>query len=402
MLFAVVFSAYQAVGAQLQVIEPLEPPVLLLGSALPMRQVLYVTLKNVGEEAVSESRLIAHSDQLVSAISEPIVCAASQAVMCSVLLLPGDGLTVGDPVSIHVDLLDGEGQRTRLGSAETTTALCHPLLCQRSAASADDFFIVQVSDPHIIKHDSTPGNVKTADRLEQAVSEINAMNPAPDFVVVTGDILLDNAVGYPLYEEIISTLNVPWLTAFGNHDKPAGLAHAARVFSEWGHSEYYAFVHKGYWFFVLDGVQDIRPNFAEFTPTQLQWLQVLLEQTTMDRPQTFFLHHDLFSGRGVKDIAPAQAVLERFETEKWFFSGHWHADCFVRRGTQRHIVTTSIGYLFGTPRLAHDRGVPGYRLIHYRQGNILTQFKPLGGEVLSDPPSEEYLSPSEVEKALDK
>jgi len=151
---------------------------------------------------------------------------------------------------------------------------------------------------------------------------------------------------------------------------------------------------------VLDAVSTISPPLGEITQPQLEWLESLLAIKT-DKPRLFFLHHDLFSGHGVKNHEEAQKILQKHPGEKWFFTGHWHADCFVKIGDQRHVITTSISYLFDQDRkFKHSRQVPGYRLIYFRNGEISTRFKPLGKNSLPDPEIKDYFSLEEIKQIL--
>lgn len=90
-----------------------------------------------------------------------------------------------------------------------------------SIISYDDFF-VQITDLHI----STAG---TRERLDYVVAYINALDPAPACVVVTGDILDFGAsvTAANLYGSVrtsLSNLTAPWYIIPGNHDYKRGIA----------------------------------------------------------------------------------------------------------------------------------------------------------------------------------
>jgi 3',5'-cyclic AMP phosphodiesterase CpdA len=257
------------------------------------------------------------------------------------------------------------------------------------------FYIVQLSDTHIVDFDAEIFEIKTADRLKQAVEEINDLNPQPDFVIVTGDFAMNTLRGYETFKVIMDQLEMPWLVAFGNHDKPSGLAAAARIFSEWGLPEFYAFDYKGYRFYVLDTVAESDPKQGEIYPRQLDWLRALLSDSPTLRPGLYFTHHELFSGYGVKNQDEVQSVLESVPGRQWLFSGHWHMDCFVQRGNQQHVITTTTAYVWPQDRWDHVRYEPGYRLIHFSHGQIWTEFKPLGGDIEPDPPGGVWYTPEE-------
>ena len=72
-----------------------------------------------------------------------------------------------------------------------------------------------LNDPHL--HSDTPGT------LARVVAEINAMDPAPVFVVASGDLTNQgDALSYGLVKDLFAPLRVPVVLALGNHDKRAG------------------------------------------------------------------------------------------------------------------------------------------------------------------------------------
>ncbi len=391
----------QVAGVHLKVQEDIVPPVILLGSALPIDQTLTVALLNHGTDSAESFYVQCNSPYFKKIHSEPVTCGVGEMVEISFLLRPSSNLKLGKDVPIHLEAVLPDGATLPLTTVRTRVDLAHHLLRTKTLEEEEPFFVVQLTDPHLIRHDTELQGVKTAHNLERAISEINAMSPFPDFVIVTGDIVHDHMEGYTPYQEIMSRLKVPYLSVFGNHDKPIGLPEAAQVFSEWGLPPYYAFVYKGYWFVILDSVNEIHPMYGEISGRQVQWLDEIIHNETKN-PRLFFLHHDLFSGVGVKDYETIQDALKKDTAEQWFFYGHWHADCFVKWGIQRHIVTTATGYLFGDNDFKHDRHLPGYRLIHFNDGSITTQFKPLGGEPLPDPPVDEYYTIDEILSILNK
>ena len=390
-------------GYHLRVLEPLEPPLLLLGSQLPIQQTLDLNILNHGSLTLENFHVVCHSPDLQDSRSESLSCKTMEIVKTSLLLDPLPQIKPGTSIEIELEAILPDGSSFPLSKLQTHSESIHPLLRGGQAVSDDPFFIVQLTDPHLIQRESVLAGVKTAERLETAVHEINTMEPLPDFVIVTGDILLDREEGYALYREIMSELKVPYLTVFGNHDKPVGLAGSARIFSQWGYPPYYAFTYKGYSFIGLDSVASSNPPAGEITLSQLKWLDRLLKQLPPS-PRLFFLHHDLFLKGVTRNRDQVQGVLKKDLNEQWFFSGHWHADCFVKWGNQRHIVTTATAYLFGNEYpLKHNRkGVPGYRLIQFREGKITTQFKPLGGPPEADPEITDYYSQEEINALLRK
>ena len=80
--------------------------------------------------------------------------------------------------------------------------------------------IAQITDLHVTLRDKPlQGIVDTAAYLEQAVAKLRAINPNPDVVLITGD-LVDNAAAaeYQLLRSIIAPLTMPVYVIPGNHD----------------------------------------------------------------------------------------------------------------------------------------------------------------------------------------
>jgi 3',5'-cyclic-AMP phosphodiesterase len=263
------------------------------------------------------------------------------------------------------------------------------------------FRFVHLTDPHIVDETSILLQVKTADRLKQAVDEINDLNPQPQLVIVTGDILLNEMRGYPLFTKIMSQLKAPYICTFGNHDKPAGLPVAAKVFSEWGYPPYYSFDFHRTHFIILDAVDKINPKYGHISEEQLSWLKQDLDHNR-GKLTLIFLHHDLFSGTGVDNYQETRTILAKYPDVQWIFGGHWHADTFVQDEKFRHILTTSIGYQFPVLNMKWSHGIPGFRIVDVDGRNIKTSFKPLGREIMPDPEPNQYLTIDGVKSLLEK
>ena len=79
--------------------------------------------------------------------------------------------------------------------------------------------VVQLTDTHLVMGGETDSEPDAAAYLSETVAFVNAMAPAPDYVVVTGD-LADGgtAAEYERFSRIMSTLRFPYLVIPGNHD----------------------------------------------------------------------------------------------------------------------------------------------------------------------------------------
>src|SRR5712675_87300 len=80
--------------------------------------------------------------------------------------------------------------------------------------------IAQISDLHIKPPGSLAyGKVDTAKALERCVTALNEFDPAPDFVVISGDLAdTPSAEEYQYLKRLLAPLKLPFAGIPGNHD----------------------------------------------------------------------------------------------------------------------------------------------------------------------------------------
>ena len=85
--------------------------------------------------------------------------------------------------------------------------------------------IAQITDTHITRDRKPAYNrVDTAAFLERAVAHVNAMEPRPDIVVMTGDLVDEGSAGeYAILRDILAPLSMPVYLMPGNHDERGAL-----------------------------------------------------------------------------------------------------------------------------------------------------------------------------------
>ncbi len=78
--------------------------------------------------------------------------------------------------------------------------------------------LAQISDPHVTVG---PGDAGSAEALQAAVDAVNTFAPAPDAVLLSGDIT-EHATDaeYELAAELLAPLGMPLYLLAGNHDDP--------------------------------------------------------------------------------------------------------------------------------------------------------------------------------------
>lgn len=193
--------------------------------------------------------------------------------------------------------------------------------------------IAQISDTHICEHQALCCHrVDTEPFLAKVVSKLNGLRPAPDLVVVTGDLVDEpTPAAYARLRSILASLSLPFCLAVGNHDQREILRAA---FPDHG----YLF---GSWF-VQYAIEDFEvrilvldthvpgQHVGELCEERLAWLAArLAEQPT--RPTVVFMHHppfltgntalDRFDLSGTRRLAE---IVSSYRNVEGIFCGHLH------------------------------------------------------------------------------
>jgi 3',5'-cyclic AMP phosphodiesterase CpdA len=202
--------------------------------------------------------------------------------------------------------------------------------------------LAQISDLHIKR----PGalayrRVDTAAHLERCVARLNALEPTPDAVVVTGDLVdLGSVVEYTLLKTLLAPLTMPVYLLVGNHDDRVALR---QVFDD------HAYLHDSPEFvhyavdvgplrlIALDS-QVPQQSGGHLCDARLAWLDRQLAQAR-DKSVMLALHHPPFvSGIGHMDrqrLDPESAqrlaaIVGRYPNVERVVCGHVHRPIFTR------------------------------------------------------------------------
>jgi len=210
-----------------------------------------------------------------------------------------------------------------------------------------EYIIVQLSDLHIVE----PGRllddaVDTEAFTRRAVAFVNEMDPAPDLVLLTGDLINDGRPQqYDHLAELLAPLRPAWRLMPGNPDHPSALL--ARF------PEQAVGPDRPRRDEVLDGdvrvvcLDSSRPPEpgGDLDPDQLGWLDEQLAAD--DRPAIVALHHPPFAtGIGHMDAmalspgaaAGLHAVVARHSHVERVLCGHLHRT-IVRRWAGTLVMT---------------------------------------------------------------
>lgn len=217
------------------------------------------------------------------------------------------------------------------------------------ATSATGVRFVQLTDSHI-------RNVSDSEYMQQATAEIYAMDPPPDFVVMTGD-LVDWGVDEHFRNYLAGMLPagdtcppVPYFNVFGNHEIVFGPI-----------ERYHQYIGPDYYSFERAGVLFLSLNCVTRSQRQDAWVSRTLELLGRDRPVVVFQHfppspHDLerFAGMGVKSV----------------FSGHWHSEKEMEHAGVQSINSPT--FIMG----GIDASPAGFKLVHMAaDGSAQTEWR---------------------------
>jgi 3',5'-cyclic AMP phosphodiesterase CpdA len=157
-------------------------------------------------------------------------------------------------------------------------------------------YIAQISDLHIKPRGRLAfGRVDTAKALERCVAALNAFEPAPDFVVISGD-LVDTPLAeeYDHLKQLLRALKLPFAAIPGNHDSRemmrAAFAPSRYAFASGALNQRIEVGSLD--LLLLDSSVPGEPH-GELDAASLRWLEAELS-SSRDRPALLFLHHPPF------------------------------------------------------------------------------------------------------------
>ena len=217
------------------------------------------------------------------------------------------------------------------------------------AAAGQDFFFVQMTDPHW--GFEGPPNPEAKNTLKRAVTEANALPVQPDFIMFTGDLThaaeddKERQRRMTEFKSIVAGLKVKDVR-FIPGENDAGLDAGAMYRSMFGAGNY-SFEHKGLHFVALDNVSD--PN-GLIGDNQLQWLRADLAKLDKSQPIVVFAHRPLFDlysqwDWATKDGAKAIEILTPYQNVTVFY-GHIHQEHHAMTGKIAHHAAESLIFPF--------------------------------------------------------
>jgi 3',5'-cyclic-AMP phosphodiesterase len=193
--------------------------------------------------------------------------------------------------------------------------------------------IVQISDLHIKRQGQLAyGRVDTARALARCVAALNGFDPAPDFVVISGDLAdTPTADEYQHLKQLLAPLKLPFVSVPGNHDARdmmraafpdqsyAALAGPLNQKLEVGDLD----------LLLLDSSVPGKPH-GELDERSLRWLESVLAASDR-RPALLFMHHPPFETgiwhmdrQNLRNAEELATIVRRHPRVKLLAAGHVH------------------------------------------------------------------------------
>jgi 3',5'-cyclic AMP phosphodiesterase CpdA len=193
--------------------------------------------------------------------------------------------------------------------------------------------VAQITDLHV----STPGSTidrecRTAAQVKRAVLHLSHLDPRPDVVVITGDLVDEGTPEeYALLQNLLAPLPMPAFVVPGNHDHRENLRAA---FADRGYLPSQGFlcytVDLGpLRLIALDTHVPGAPG-GKLCSERLEWLDARLAEAP-DKPTLLMMHHPPFrtgiepmDAMGLEGIDALAAVVSRHPQVERLLCGHLH------------------------------------------------------------------------------
>lgn len=239
--------------------------------------------------------------------------------------------------------------------------------------------LIQFTDPHLYGDAAaTLRGIATLPALERALAHAQAPLREASAVLVTGDIVQDDAAGYAHFRRLFASLGKPVHCIPGNHDllDAMHVALAGPPFVLGGHFD------AGAWRVVMLDSAVAGMASGELTPAALAQLDLALG-TAGGRHALVCLHHhpvdmgSLWLDRvGLVNRDDFLAVIDHHPNVRAVLWGHVHQDLDLMRRDVRFLSTpsTCAQFLPGANDFAIDARPPAYRVLTLRDsGEIDTR-----------------------------
>lgn len=193
--------------------------------------------------------------------------------------------------------------------------------------------IAQISDLHVQPEGQKAyGIVDTNWFLKTAVQQLNRLQPQPDVVIATGDLVDERTEAeYRMLQEILASLKAPIYFVMGNHDDRIAFRKVFPNLPYMPAEGFVQYVLNDYpvRIIVLDTLVD-GEGYGDMDAERLAWLEARLAEMP-DKPTLIFMHHPPFTtGAGNMDSlrcrgdAALAAVIAQYSCVQRVACGHLH------------------------------------------------------------------------------
>ena len=214
--------------------------------------------------------------------------------------------------------------------------------------------IAQISDIHLKPRGHRAYRAAdTAAALRKVVAHLNHLVPAPEVVLLTGDIADGgHAESYHLARELLAPLKMPLFMVPGNHD------HKGRLAQAFPDHAYLSARPDGFVCYAVEdyavrliGLDTVTPgdHGGGLGPERLAWLDAALGARP-DVPTVIFMHHPPFaSGVGHMDLEPFKrrddlhGLIQRHPQVERLACGHIHRPITLHFGGSVATVCPGVG-----------------------------------------------------------
>lgn len=254
-------------------------------------------------------------------------------------------------------------------------------------------WIAHLSDPHIRPTGSLYKDVVDANAaLAAAVAQVNALDPLPDLVLLSGDVTEEGLPEeYAAARRILDALRPPLLAIPGNHDRREGFRAAFAHLPDLPAEGPLHVAHGGHGPVRILGLDVTVPgrHHGAVEETHLAWLDAALAAEP-HRPTLLMLHHqpfrcgvpylDTYRCFGAEAL---DAVVARHAQVERVLCGHVHRLMQRRFGgtllTTAPSTATAIALRpWPEAEPASHLEPPGFLLHHWQDGALLTHHVPVG------------------------
>ena len=229
--------------------------------------------------------------------------------------------------------------------------------------AAGDFVFAQISDSHI--GFSKDANKDVVSTLQAAISRIQALPLAPDFLIHTGDLThLSKPEEFDTLQQVLISAKVGQVFSVpGEHDMLVddGRQYLDRFGQGTKGHGWFSFDHKGVHFIGLVNVVDLKAGgLGNLGADQLAWLQDDVKRLSSSTPIVVFAHIPLWSvypewGWGTDDGAQALGYLKKFGSVT-VLNGHIHQTMQKVEGHITFHTATSTAFPQPAPGAAPSPG----------------------------------------------